>query len=113
MAERHSNKSKNNWYGYGKDMIKKAKIDNKKNNLEFINGDFLNTKLGNSSLIICYYTLQFVSPAIRQLFVNKIFDSLSWGGAFILYEKVRAPDARFQDYMVQIYNEYKLKVTSR
>ena len=28
----------------------------------------------------------------------------------MIFEKVRAPDARFQDYSVQIYNEYKLKV---
>jgi tRNA (cmo5U34)-methyltransferase len=27
----------------------------------------------------------------------------NWGGAFFLFEKVRAPDARFQDYAVQVY----------
>ena len=26
-----------------------------------------------------------------------------------MFEKVRAPDARFQDYMTQIYTEFKLK----
>ena len=34
---------------------------------------------------------------------------MNWGGALLMFEKVRAPDARFQDYSVQIYNEYKLK----
>ena len=37
----------------------------------------------------------------------KIFKSLNWGGAFFLIEKVRGPDARFQDIMTQIYREFK------
>ena len=40
---------------------------------------------------------------------DKVFDRLNWGGAFILYEKVRAPDARFQDLVMQLYNEFKLQ----
>ena len=36
-------------------------------------------------------------PKSRQLFINKIYNSLNWGGALILYEKIRGPDARFQD----------------
>jgi len=31
------------------------------------------------------------------------------GGAFILFEKVRAPDARFQDIMQTLYTDYKLE----
>ena len=31
------------------------------------------------------------------------------GSAFILYEKVRGSDARFQDYLTGTYNEYKLR----
>ena len=36
-----------------------------------------------------------------------ILDSLTIGG-FIFFEKVRAPDARFQDIMTLIYNEFKI-----
>ena len=32
----------------------------------------------------------------------------NWGGAFILFEKVRGPDARFQDMLTQTYNEFKV-----
>ena len=31
------------------------------------------------------------------------------GGAFLMFEKVRANDARFQDMMTQIYMDYKIK----
>jgi tRNA (cmo5U34)-methyltransferase len=62
-----------------------------------------------SDLIISYYTIQFIKPQFRQLVFDKIYQSLNWGGAFIIFEKVRAPDARFQDILSQIYVEFKLK----
>ena len=33
---------------------------------------------------------------------------MNWGGAIIFFDKVRAPDARFQDMMSQIYINYKI-----
>jgi len=59
-------------------------------------------------LVLSYYTLQFIKPYVRQKLINKIYDSLEWGGAFIVYEKVRGPDARFQDILSQLYMDYKL-----
>ena len=75
---------------------------------EFVCGDALGYKLRKSDLIISYYTTQFIRPSDRQILFNKIFSSLKWGGAFILFEKVRARDARFQDMMIGLYNEFKL-----
>jgi tRNA (cmo5U34)-methyltransferase len=40
--------------------------------------------------------------------LNKIFKSLNWGGALFLVEKVRSYDARTQDQMTTIYEEFKL-----
>ena len=61
-----------------------------------------------ANFITSYYTIQFIHPSVRQAMFNKIYESLNWGGAFVLFEKVRAPDARFQDIMTQIYSEYKM-----
>lgn len=58
-------------------------------------------------LVIAYYTVQFVRPAFRQEVLNRIWQSLQWGGAFIMFEKVRGPDARFQDILTGLYNDYK------
>ena len=52
--------------------------------------------------------MQFISPGIRQEVYDKIYNSLDWGGAFFLFEKVRSSDSRFQDYTTQSYHEYKL-----
>jgi tRNA (cmo5U34)-methyltransferase len=91
-----------------KNMIKEAKKKNrKKNNLSFKCEDLSKVKLKKSDFIVSYYTIQFIKPKHRQLIFNKIYKSLNWGGAFVLFEKVRGPDARFQDLMTQIYSEYK------
>ena len=76
--------------------------------IEFINDYINNLELLSSSLITSYYTIQFISPGIRQKVFNQIYDSLDWGGGFFLFEKVRSPDARFQDYATQSYQEFKI-----
>ena len=60
-----------------------------------------------SDLIVSYYCIQFVSPRNRQEVYDRIYERLNWGGALILFEKVRAPDARFQDMIASLYNDYK------
>lgn len=62
-----------------------------------------------ADLIVSYYTMQFVPPRDRQLLFDKIYEALNWGGAFIMFEKVRAPDARFQDMVTTLYNDFKLE----
>lgn len=78
-------------------------------NIFICQDDILNAKLEKSDLIISYYTIQFIKPNVRQLVFNKIYENLNWGGAFILFEKVRACDARFQDMMSALYTDYKLE----
>jgi tRNA (cmo5U34)-methyltransferase len=78
-------------------------------NISFICDDILNIKLEKTDLIVSYYTIQFIKPRVRQLVLDKIYEALNWGGAFILFEKVRACDARFQDMMTALYTDYKLE----
>lgn len=61
-----------------------------------------------ADLFTSYYTVQFVHPKHRQSLIDRIYRSLNWGGAFIMFEKVRANDARFQDLMTQCFLEHKL-----
>ena len=85
------------------------KNSNKTKNTKFIKKDILNFKFKKSDLIISYYTTQFIKPRDRQKLFNKIYKSLNWGGAFVMFEKVRANDARFQDISTALYNEFKLQ----
>ena len=74
----------------------------------FVNDDVLNMSLESASIINSYYTLQFILPSVRQELVNRVYNSLAWGGAFFVFEKTRAPDGRFQDMNSHVYNEFKL-----
>jgi tRNA (cmo5U34)-methyltransferase len=60
-------------------------------------------------MILSYYCIQFIRPKYRQDLLDKIYQALNWGGAFILFEKVRFPDARFQDIFTTLYGDYKLE----
>lgn len=77
--------------------------------IEIREGDALDVEIEPCDLIVSYYTIQFVRPALRQKLFDRIYESLNWGGAFVMFEKVRAPDARFQDMMTTLYSDFKLE----
>jgi tRNA (cmo5U34)-methyltransferase len=107
----HHHQKNVHWVGIDceEGMVSQAqkKTENKKN-MEFFQGDILNFDFHPADLMISSYTMQFISPSKRQEAFNKVYESLNWGGAFILFEKVRGADARFQDILTTLYNDYKL-----
>ena len=112
LFQKHKNTRKGiKFEGY--DSIKKMtqcanKNKPKKNNIKFINKDIKNVNFKNSCIVSSFYSIQFISPKNRQKILDKIYRDLNWGGAFFMVEKVRGPDARFQDMISQVYLEYKL-----
>ena len=98
-----------------KEMIDQANHNKKKQKTKlkckviFKNADIEKFALKKNDMFVSYYTIQFLPPKIRQKIVDKIFKSLNWGGAFIMCEKIRGPDARFQDILTLMYNEFKLE----
>jgi tRNA (cmo5U34)-methyltransferase len=108
------NKQKPNirWVGIDREeaMVAKAKaVCKDEPNIEIVKDDILLFDYQKADLIVAYYTVQFVPERHRQELFDKIYERLNWGGAFILFEKVRGPDARFQDIMVSLYNDYKIR----
>jgi tRNA (cmo5U34)-methyltransferase len=111
LASRHARQPGTQWIGIDiePDMIVQARVENGYfENIEFVVDDITHYPYLASDLITAYYTIQFVPPAVRQDLFNKVFSALNWGGAFILFEKVRACDARFQDIIQTLYTDYKL-----
>ena len=102
--------NKINIYGLDevKEMINFCKKKHKKKKINFLQKSANKINYKNCSIISAFYTIQFIQPSKRQDLINKIFKGLKWGGAFFMVEKVRAPDARFQDIMNQVYVDYKL-----
>jgi tRNA (cmo5U34)-methyltransferase len=77
-------------------------------NVSVIQADLLDLEFEQADLMVCYYTMQFIKPKNRQIVFNRIFEALHWGGGLLLFEKVRGPDARFQDLVTTLYADYKL-----
>ncbi|MFM2356099.1 MAG: hypothetical protein RLZZ528_1835 [Pseudomonadota bacterium] len=76
---------------------------------QIVQGDARHLEMEKADMIVSYYTMQFVPPRYRQELFDKIYERLNWGGAFVMFEKVRAPDARFQDIISQLYNDFKTR----
>ena len=77
-------------------------------NVQIVEGDIVEFEMERADLIVAYYTIQFVRPKFRQLLFDRIHAALNLGGAFLLFEKVRGSDARFQDIATAVYTDYKL-----
>ncbi|AEF99592.1 methyltransferase domain-containing protein [Methylomonas methanica] len=113
LAARH--KPSVRWVGIDKEpnMIEQARLEIqnsgfKAENVELLADDINLFPYEPADFIVAYYTVQFIPPRLRQELLNRIYQSLNWGGGFVLFEKVRGPDARFQDIVSSLYAEYKL-----
>ena len=110
LAEHNKNKDVK-FIGYDVEdaMVEKARERCKRfPNVQIEKADIMEVDLDTSDFIVSYLTIQFIRPKNRQILMNRIYNSLNWGGGFFLFEKVRGADARFQDLAMQLYNEYKL-----
>jgi len=74
-----------------------------------VEADAVSYEFEKADLVVSYYTIQFIHPRYRQALFDKLYQTLNWGGALILFEKVRAADARFQDIASQLYADFKLE----
>ena len=110
LAVHNGHKPAVRWIGLDKEqaMIERArKTCAGLGNVEFHCEDILPCTFDRPDMIIAYYTIQFIEERHRQALFDKIYQALNWGGAFILFEKVGAPDSRFQDMMSCLYREFK------
>ncbi|MFK3842852.1 methyltransferase domain-containing protein [Serratia sp. NPDC087055] len=113
MAKRHSQGAKFVGIDIEEAMTQQANIllaeQAANKNVTFLTDDILNFPYEKSDFIVAYYTVQFIPPRVRQQLFDRIYQSLNWGGAFVLFEKVRGPDARFQDIISSLYVDYKVE----
>jgi tRNA (cmo5U34)-methyltransferase len=111
LAQQHPKKEELNLIGIDtvQDMVEKAASLAKHDpRISFVHANVLDIELQPCDMVIANYTVQFLPPRVRQALIEKIYRALNWGGAFFMFEKVRAPDGRFQDYANQVYIEFKI-----
>lgn len=111
LAQQHPKKEELNLIGIDtvQDMVEKAaSLARHDPRISFVHANVLDIELQPCDMVIANYTVQFLPPRVRQALIEKIYRALNWGGAFFMFEKVRAPDGRFQDYANQVYIEFKI-----
>lgn len=110
IAIRHQDKKKIKFYGIDivKKMVEYAKKNNSHKKIVYLNKNINLMKFSKADLFLSFYTIQFIHPKHRQILIDKIFKKLNYGGAFFMIEKVRSYDARTQDQMTNIYEEFKI-----
>ena len=75
--------------------------------LSYYKGDVRDYSFNNCSLITSIFTLQFMSPKDRQEVLNKVYNGLNTGGAFIFSEKTFSCNPKIQDMMTFTFYDYK------
>jgi tRNA (cmo5U34)-methyltransferase len=112
LVQHNMHKPDIKWFGIDcePDMICEAQKNLKEYENVYLEVADINTyEFQKSDMIMSYYCIQFIHPKARQQLISNIYNSLEWGGAFLWFEKVRAPDARFQDIMTSLYTDFKLE----
>jgi tRNA (cmo5U34)-methyltransferase len=75
--------------------------------IDVVEGDILDTRLSNASMVVLNYTLQFLPVADRDSMIRRIFDSLVEGGLLVLSEKVVDPDPAMEALLADLHREHK------
>jgi tRNA (cmo5U34)-methyltransferase len=112
LAQRHAGKESVRWVGIDSEsaMLDRARTHcTGTEGIEFVLSDVEDHAYEPCDCIVSYYCIQFVPRNGRSSLVGRLYDSLNKGGGFIWFEKVRAPDARFQDILSSVYQDFKMK----
>ena len=80
--------------------------------LSYYKGDVRDYSFNNCSLVTSIFTLQFMSTKHRQEVLNKVYNGLNTGGAFIFSEKTFSCNPKIQDMMTFTFYDYKRKYFS-
>jgi len=75
--------------------------------VEFHKGDVRDYEFDNCSLVTSIFTLQFMPKKDRETVIEKIYDGLNVGGAYIFAEKIYTENAFIQDMLTFNYYDFK------
>ena len=75
--------------------------------VEFHKGDVRDYEFDNCSLVTSIFTLQFMPKKDRKAVIEKIYDGLNIGGAYIFAEKIYTENAFIQDMLTFNYYDFK------
>lgn len=75
--------------------------------VELICQDLTATKIENASVVVLNFTLQFIPENKRDDVIQNIFNGMKQGGALLIAEKIRHPDAQMNDVLIDLHHDFK------
>ena len=85
----------------------KAELYGKQGSISFAFEDITTFDHPGAGGVILNYTLQFIRPLQRQVFLARVWDSLRPGGVLLISEKVISHDPRLNREYIAMYHEFK------
>ena len=90
--------------------IAKTRLDDTKLVLHDLNEGMASLPFNNNiSLSILLFTLQFIKVEKREMLLRQLHQNTREGGAVVLVEKVLGNDAHFNEMMIDLYHDMKLR----
>ena len=111
LMKKHRNKKNVRFIGIDKSrmMVKQAQRKVAAANIKFLHQDIMQTAFKESDLCISLFTMQFLTISERIQILQKMYECLNMGGAFIMAEKIQAEEGRFNDLWMELYWDFKKK----
>lgn len=81
--------------------------DNSRVPVDVVEGDINNAAIDNASLVMLYFTLQFVAPEKRDALISRIHAGLKPGGVLLLAEKLAFEPAVNQSWLDHHHHDFK------
>lgn len=75
--------------------------------VDLIEADIREVDIGNASMVVLNYTLQFLPGADRDTMIQRIYDGLNNGGILLLSEKVVDKNPAMESILVELHHEHK------
>ena len=91
------------------DYIKSLDEYKKSKNIKLINNEVEKVKLLKSDMIISNYTMQFINFKKRKKILQKFYNSLNIGGAFLIFEKIYGNNSQFEKILSDMLIDFKIK----
>lgn len=93
------------------DMVNRAKENLKDTSISILKEDVTldDFKISNASLITSVLMLQFIPLRKRKHIIEKVYNGLNDGGAFIIIEKIVGNNARFDEMFIELYHDMKIE----
>lgn len=75
--------------------------------VELVEGDVREVAIENASVVVLNFTLQFLSTAVRDTLIRRIYNGLRPGGVLVLSEKVIFPDPYQNERFIVLHHDFK------